>query len=114
MTAHAPRADTDAVGATACEPAQMTSDYRLTAPRRLLNLLMRALLRLGIAPPHNYLLTTRGRRTGVQRIVVRLGGCFRRPPDALVAIISTSPPAALRHDRTRAAGGYRRGRRYRM
>jgi deazaflavin-dependent oxidoreductase (nitroreductase family) len=67
MTAHVPRADTDAVGATACEPAQMTSDYRLTAPRRLLNLLMRALLRLGIAPPHNYLLTTRGRRTGVQR-----------------------------------------------
>jgi deazaflavin-dependent oxidoreductase (nitroreductase family) len=67
MTAHVPRADTDAVGATACEPGQMTSDYRLTAPRRLLNLLMRALLRLGIAPPHNYLLTTRGRRTGVQR-----------------------------------------------
>jgi hypothetical protein len=52
--------------------------------------------------------------SGVQRIVVRLGGCFRRPPDALVAIISTSPPEALRHDRTRAAGGYRCGRRYCM
>ena len=40
------------------------------------------------------------------------GELFRPPPDALVAIISTSPPAALRHDRTRAAGGCRCGGRY--
>lgn len=42
----------------------MPRDYRLTAPRRVLNTLMRALLRVGIAPRGTYLLTVRGRRTG--------------------------------------------------
>jgi deazaflavin-dependent oxidoreductase (nitroreductase family) len=42
----------------------MPSTYHLTSPRRLLNTVMRALLRLGIAPRGTYLLTTRGRRTG--------------------------------------------------
>jgi len=42
----------------------MASTYHLTAPRRVLNALMRALLRLGIAPRGTYLLTARGRRTG--------------------------------------------------
>jgi hypothetical protein len=32
----------------------MASTYRLTAPRRILNALMRALLRLGIAPRGTY------------------------------------------------------------
>jgi deazaflavin-dependent oxidoreductase (nitroreductase family) len=42
----------------------MASTYRLSAPRRILNTLMRAFLRLGIAPRGTYLLTARGRRTG--------------------------------------------------
>jgi deazaflavin-dependent oxidoreductase (nitroreductase family) len=42
----------------------MAQSYRLTAPRRILNTLMRALLRVGIAPPGTYLLTVRGRNTG--------------------------------------------------
>jgi deazaflavin-dependent oxidoreductase (nitroreductase family) len=42
----------------------MTQSYRLTAPRRILNTLMRACLRVGIAPRGMYLLTVRGRRTG--------------------------------------------------
>jgi deazaflavin-dependent oxidoreductase (nitroreductase family) len=42
----------------------MAQNYRLTAPRRFLNTLMRALLSVGIAPPGTYLLTVRGRRTG--------------------------------------------------
>jgi deazaflavin-dependent oxidoreductase (nitroreductase family) len=42
----------------------MASRYRLTAPRRALNAFMRALLRLGIAPPGTYLLTACGRRSG--------------------------------------------------
>lgn len=42
----------------------MTSTYRLTVARRVVNALVRALLRLGIAPPGTYLLTARGRRTG--------------------------------------------------
>ena len=45
----------------------MTSTYRLTAPRRILNACMMALLRVGIAPRGTYLLTTRGRRTGTLR-----------------------------------------------
>lgn len=42
----------------------MSRSYRLTALRRFLNWLMRALLRLGLAPTGTYLLTVRGRRTG--------------------------------------------------
>ena len=42
----------------------MTSSYRLTIPRRTVNAAMRALLRIGIAPPGIYLLTVRGRTTG--------------------------------------------------
>jgi deazaflavin-dependent oxidoreductase (nitroreductase family) len=38
--------------------------YRLTPVRRLVNLLERARIRLGIAPRHRYLLTVIGRRTG--------------------------------------------------
>jgi deazaflavin-dependent oxidoreductase (nitroreductase family) len=43
----------------------MTPSYHLTVPRRALNALMRALLRIGIAPPGLYLLTVRGRTTGM-------------------------------------------------
>jgi deazaflavin-dependent oxidoreductase (nitroreductase family) len=42
----------------------MSPTYHLTLPRRILNSLVRALLRLGIAPRGMYLLTARGRRTG--------------------------------------------------
>jgi len=42
----------------------MAQSYHLTVPRRVLNTLMRALLRMGIAPPGTYLLTVRGRNTG--------------------------------------------------
>jgi deazaflavin-dependent oxidoreductase (nitroreductase family) len=38
--------------------------YRLGSSRRIVNLLMRGLLRVGLAPPGTYLLTVRGRRTG--------------------------------------------------
>lgn len=42
----------------------MAARYRLTAWRRVANCLMRGLLRWGLAPPHTYLLTVRGRRSG--------------------------------------------------
>jgi len=42
----------------------MARRYHLTVPRRILNMLMRALLRMGIAPAGTYLLTVRGRNTG--------------------------------------------------
>jgi deazaflavin-dependent oxidoreductase (nitroreductase family) len=42
----------------------MAWTYRLGPGRRLVNHLVRGLLRVGLAPPHVYLLTVRGRRTG--------------------------------------------------
>jgi len=38
--------------------------YRLGFWRRLVNRVIRALLRLGVSPPHTYLLTVRGRKSG--------------------------------------------------
>jgi deazaflavin-dependent oxidoreductase (nitroreductase family) len=57
-------ADPDAACDRSSEHPRMASTYRLTAPRRILNAVMLALLRLGIAPRGTYLLTARGRRTG--------------------------------------------------
>jgi deazaflavin-dependent oxidoreductase (nitroreductase family) len=45
----------------------MATAYRLTPVRRGLNVLVRALLRAGLAPPRTYLLTVAGRRTGQPR-----------------------------------------------
>jgi deazaflavin-dependent oxidoreductase (nitroreductase family) len=42
----------------------MAWKYRLGLWRRVVNWLIRALLRLGMSPPHTYLLTVRGRKTG--------------------------------------------------
>jgi deazaflavin-dependent oxidoreductase (nitroreductase family) len=42
----------------------MAKRYRLGVGRRLVNAVMRALLRVGIAPPRTYLLVVPGRRTG--------------------------------------------------
>jgi deazaflavin-dependent oxidoreductase (nitroreductase family) len=42
----------------------MTPVFRRTRPRRILDLCIRALLRVGVAPPRICLLTVRGRRTG--------------------------------------------------
>lgn len=42
----------------------MARPYRLTLWRRVANALIRALHQVGLAPPHNYLLTVRGRVTG--------------------------------------------------
>ena len=42
----------------------MSQSYRLNVSRRVLNALMRALLRVGLAPTGTYLLTVRGWRTG--------------------------------------------------
>ena len=42
----------------------MSKSYHLSGPRRFLNALMRALLRVGLAPAGTYLLTVRGRSTG--------------------------------------------------
>jgi deazaflavin-dependent oxidoreductase (nitroreductase family) len=41
--------------------------YRVTLVRRIGNALITALLRLGVPLPHTYLLTTKGRRTGLTR-----------------------------------------------
>ena len=38
--------------------------YHLGTWRKAVNLVVRGLLRLGISPPHTYLLTVRGRKTG--------------------------------------------------
>jgi deazaflavin-dependent oxidoreductase (nitroreductase family) len=42
----------------------MAWTYRLGLWRRLVNRLIRLLLRLGLSPPHTYLLTVRGRKSG--------------------------------------------------
>lgn len=42
----------------------MAATYRLSAWRRLLNRLIRALLRVGLGPRHTYLLGVRGRKSG--------------------------------------------------
>jgi deazaflavin-dependent oxidoreductase (nitroreductase family) len=42
----------------------MARPYRLGFWRRLVNLIVRALLRLGLNPPRTYLLTVPGRKTG--------------------------------------------------
>ena len=42
----------------------MAATYRLSSWRRLLNALVRGLLRVGLGPRHTYLLTVRGRRSG--------------------------------------------------
>ncbi len=42
----------------------MAKNYRLTFWRRAVNVLVRCLLRVGLGPPHTYLLSVRGRRTG--------------------------------------------------
>jgi deazaflavin-dependent oxidoreductase (nitroreductase family) len=42
----------------------MAATYRLSAWRRLANDLIRGLLRVGLGPPHTYLLTVRGSKTG--------------------------------------------------
>jgi deazaflavin-dependent oxidoreductase (nitroreductase family) len=39
-------------------------EYRLGSMRRLTNVVVRGLLRTPLAPPHTYLLSVRGRRTG--------------------------------------------------
>lgn len=38
--------------------------YRLGLWRRLVNRIIRVLLRIGVSPPHTYLLTVRGRKSG--------------------------------------------------
>jgi deazaflavin-dependent oxidoreductase (nitroreductase family) len=42
----------------------MARTYRLGFWRRLVNRIIRALLELGVNPPHTYLLTVRGRKSG--------------------------------------------------
>jgi deazaflavin-dependent oxidoreductase (nitroreductase family) len=42
----------------------MVRTYRLSFGRRLINGLVRGLLRIGLAPPGTYLLSVRGRRSG--------------------------------------------------
>ena len=42
----------------------MPREYRLGAWRRVANVLVRALLAIGLGPPRTYLLTVRGRKTG--------------------------------------------------
>jgi hypothetical protein len=56
--------DTDVAHLSGCDHRDMAQSYRLTSPGRILDTLMRALLRVGIAPPGTYLPTVRGRNTG--------------------------------------------------
>ena len=42
----------------------MAQTYRLTRPRRLINVVMRRLVLLGLGGRHTYLLTVQGRKTG--------------------------------------------------
>lgn len=42
----------------------MAENFRMTATARFLNRMMASLLRLGLGPKRNHLLTTRGRKTG--------------------------------------------------
>lgn len=42
----------------------MATRYQLGFWRRSINQIIRVLLRIGISPPHTYLLTVRGRKTG--------------------------------------------------
>jgi deazaflavin-dependent oxidoreductase (nitroreductase family) len=44
----------------------MAATYRLNRWRRLLNALVRGLLRVGLGPRHTYLLTVQGRRSGTR------------------------------------------------
>jgi deazaflavin-dependent oxidoreductase (nitroreductase family) len=45
----------------------MAATYRLSPPRRVVNALVRLLLRWGLAPRHTYLLTVRGWKSGRPR-----------------------------------------------
>jgi deazaflavin-dependent oxidoreductase (nitroreductase family) len=47
-----------------CKGFIMAATYHLSGWRRLLNGVVRSLLRVGLAPRHTYLLTVRGRRSG--------------------------------------------------
>jgi deazaflavin-dependent oxidoreductase (nitroreductase family) len=91
----------------------VTSDYRLTAPRRFLNLLMRTLLRLGIAPRHNYLLTTRGRRSGLPHstpvtLIERPGGRWLIAPYGSVGwVLNARAAGRVRLSRGRRAEDFR-------
>ena len=42
----------------------MAQAYRLSGARRLVNVVIKPLARLGLAGPHTYVLTVRGRKTG--------------------------------------------------
>jgi hypothetical protein len=42
----------------------MAQTYRLSGARRLVNVVVKPLARLGLAGPHTYVLTVRGRKTG--------------------------------------------------
>jgi hypothetical protein len=44
----------------------MAVTYRLSRWRRLLNAVVRGLLRVGLGPRHTYLLTVHGRRSGTR------------------------------------------------
>jgi hypothetical protein len=46
------------------EGIAMAQTHRLTRPRRLINVVIRRLARLGLGGRHTYLLTVRGRKTG--------------------------------------------------
>jgi deazaflavin-dependent oxidoreductase (nitroreductase family) len=47
-----------------CEPSLVSATYRLTPLRRLVNILITPLVRLGLAGKRTHILTVRGRKTG--------------------------------------------------
>ena len=47
-----------------CDSWSMPKDYRLGRARRLVNVLMKGLLRIGLAGRHTYLLSVSGRKSG--------------------------------------------------
>jgi deazaflavin-dependent oxidoreductase (nitroreductase family) len=86
----------------------LAKTYRLGPARRAVNVLVTAMLRLGVAAKSTYLLTTTGRNTGRPRttpmiLVEANGECWLVAPYGLVAWVHNvraRPEVSLRRGRT--------------
>jgi deazaflavin-dependent oxidoreductase (nitroreductase family) len=87
-----------AFGLIPCNHRGMARKYNLTRSRRVLNALMRVLLRVGVAPAATYLLTVRGRKSGVPHstpvtLVERDGGRWLVAPYGAVGWVRNARAA---------------------
>jgi len=76
----------------------MPREYRLGPARRLVNVAVKLLVRVGLGPPHTYLLAVRGRRTGRRfttpvRLVERDGERWLVAPYGAVAWVKNARAA---------------------